>query len=143
MATHQPGSPGFNPHTGYDCDGGFTGCYYNTLDLTGLRCSSEPIARSTFDWLSGLPVQSVSPHNFSVRWQGNFTFAAGTYTFTEIMSDGMRIYIDGNLAFNRWFHTTPPALSLHITLTQRNHLITVEFYERTRNPTAHVTWVTN
>ena len=48
-----------------------------------------------FDWGSDSPDASLEPRNFSVRWQGNITFAQGDYTFTAITSDGMRVYIDG------------------------------------------------
>jgi uncharacterized protein YkwD len=124
--------------------GAFTGCYYNTLDLTGNPVFERTDSQINFDWSSGPPAASVTPNNFSVRWQGNFTFASGNYTFTVNTSDGMRIYIDGTLVFNRWMNMNPPRImALHTTLTQGNHLITVEYYEATGDPTAHVSWIQN
>ncbi len=124
--------------------GAFTGCYYNTLDLSGSPVLVRTDSQINFDWTSAPPSPAVLPHNFSVRWQGNFVFAAGTYTFTETISDGMRIYIDGVLVFNRWTNMDPArVMAFRPTLTQGNHLITVEYYEATGVPTAHVSWVKN
>jgi uncharacterized protein YkwD len=138
-AATQPPAPGTCPAP---ATGAFTGCYYNTLDLTGSPVFVRTDPQINFDWFSSPPNAAVSPHNFSVRWQGNFTLAAGNYTFTLTASDGMRVYIDGVLIFNHWTNTNPPrVMAFHTTLTQGNHLITVEYYEASGDPTAHVSWV--
>ena len=121
----------------------FTGCYYNNITL-----SSNPVLVRTdnqinFDWQFNAPDPSVTGNSFSVRWQGNFTFDQGSYTFTAITSDGMRIYIDGNIVLDRWRDQPPYIYTIQSTLSQGNHLIVVEYYEHTGSATAHLSWRKN
>jgi len=73
------------------------------------RRSSGLIARSkiNFYWGNDSPDRSLPPLNFSARWQGNFNFDQGNYMFTVITSDGMRLYIDGNLIIDQWRDQPP------------------------------------
>src|SRR6185312_14417233 len=118
----------------------FTGCYYNTLDLTGDPALVRTDNQIAFNW----GISSFSPYvtvqNFSVRWQGNFTFSQGDYAFTIITSDGMRAYIDGNLFFDRWRDQAPTMYTSRQTLTAGIHLITVEYYQHTGSPQAELSW---
>ena len=45
-------------------------------------------------WGSGSPGTGVAVDGFSAKFEGDFTFAAGTYRFTSVVDDGMRLYID-------------------------------------------------
>jgi hypothetical protein len=120
--------------------GAFTGCYYNTLDMTGTPVLVRTDGQINFDWGTGSPAVSVTPNNFSARWQGSFSFAQGTYAFTAMSSDGMRIYIDGNPILDRWRDQAATTYVVRQTVSAGTHLITVEYYERTGWPTAHLTW---
>jgi hypothetical protein len=121
----------------------FTGCYYNNTDLAGTPALVRTDSRINFDWWYTSPASSVSKVNFSVRWQGNFFFTQGTYTFLAMASDGMRIWIDGNLILDRWRDQPVYNYTLRPTLTQGNHLVTVEYYERTGTGTAWLSWQKN
>ena len=120
--------------------GAFTGCYYDNTSLTGNPVFIRTDSQINFDWGGGSPDKSLSPGNFSVRWQGNVTFAQGAYTFTVITSDGMRLYIDGNIVLDRWRDQPPYIYTVAQTLGQGNHLITVEYYERNFAATAVLSW---
>jgi uncharacterized protein YkwD/chitodextrinase len=120
--------------------GSFTGCYYTNIDLSGSPALVRTDSQINFDWGSSSPDPSIPAGDFSVRWQGNFTFTAGTYSISAMTSDGMRVYIDGNDVVDRW-HDQPIALyRAQQTLTQGVHLITVEYYEHTGWSSAHVSW---
>jgi hypothetical protein len=82
----------------------------------------------------------MSASEFSVRWQGYFSFEQGTYTFTALASDGMRLYIDGVPVLDRWRDQPPYIYRVRRTLSAGSHLITVEYYQHTGWPTAHVSW---
>jgi chitodextrinase len=118
----------------------FTGCYYNNIDLSGNPVLSRTDSQINFDWASGPPDPSVAPVDFSVRWQGNFSFGQGTYTFNVVTSDGMRLYIDGNPVLDRWRDQSPYMYQIQLTLSAGTHLITVEYYDHTRSSTAHLSW---
>ena len=86
--------------------GAFIGCYYSNITLSGSPSLIRTDPQINFDWGGNTPDRAVSRGGFSVRWQGNFTFAQDTYTFTALSSDGMRLYIDGQLVMDRWYNQT-------------------------------------
>ena len=121
----------------------FTGCYYRSLDLSGNPTVVRSDSQINFDWWNNGPPDRSLANGFSVRWQGNFTFDAGTYTFTALTSDGMRVYIDGNLVLDRWRDQPTYMYVVRPTLSQGNHLITVEYYSRSGGGTANLSWQNN
>ena len=123
--------------------GAFTGCYYGNTNLTGNPSFVRTDNQINYDWGSGTPDSSLAPDNFSVRWQGIFNFAGGDYTFAAITSDGMRIYIDGNNVLDRWRDQPPYMYFIRQTLSPGNHLVVVEYYERTNSAIASLTWQGN
>ena len=123
--------------------GAFTGCYYNNITLSGDPTVTKTDSQINFDWGSGFSGSPLQSNNFSVRWQGNFTFDQGNYTFTVITSDGMRVYIDGTNILDRWSDQPPSMFTASKTLSQGSHLVVVEFYDHTGWPTAHVSWQKN
>lgn len=120
--------------------GAFTGCYYNDVTLSGAPTLIRTDNAINFDWGTGSPAPSITPNAFSARWQGYFNFAQGSYSFTAIASDGIRVYIDGSLVLDRWRDEASTMYTVVQTLSSGSHLITVEYYEETGWPTAHLTW---
>lgn len=121
----------------------FTGCYYNNTDLNGVPVLIRTDSQINFDWRLASPDPSVPAANYSVRWQGNFSFGEGTYTFYATTSDGMRMYIDGVLVLDRWRDQPVYTYIVRRALSQGTHLITVEYYERTRSAAAYLSWQKN
>ncbi len=123
--------------------GAFTGCYYNNQDLIGTPALVRTDNFINFSWGAGSPDPSVTALNYSVRWEGIFNFDQGNYVFFPIISDGMRMYIDGNAVMYRWRDQPVNAYRVLQTLSQGNHLITVEYYEHTGTATAILSWLKN
>src|SRR5262249_36545649 len=69
-------------------NGGYLAEYFPNRTLSGVpafrRCESW-VGQS---WEYGGPGGGLDPDNFSVRWTGRFSFAAGTYTFFGSVDDG-------------------------------------------------------
>jgi hypothetical protein len=118
----------------------FTGCYYNGITLTGSPALVRTDNSINFDWNSGSPSNAISPTNFSVRWEGTFTFNSASYSFTVVASDGVRVYMDGVNILDAW--KDQPATTYHVnqTLSSGSHLVTVELYEHTGGSTVQVSW---
>ncbi|MGD1093054.1 MAG: Ig-like domain repeat protein [Bryobacteraceae bacterium] len=121
----------------------FIGCYFNNINLSGNPAFVRTDSQISFDWGNGSPASSLTPANFSVRWQGNFAFNAGTYAFSAVTSDGMRVYIDGNLLLSEWQNQPPSMYSFSTTLTAGSHLVVVEYYDQSDNATAMLWWWQN
>jgi hypothetical protein len=92
------------------------------------------------DWGSGGP-SGTAPDTFSIRWQGNFTFNAETYTFTVGADDGVRLKIDGVTHIDDWTDHAYRETSKTVTLTGTTHLIEVEYYENGGEARVEVRWV--
>ena len=121
----------------------FTGCYYSNIILDGAPAMVRTDSQINFDWGGNPPDRSVGRGAFSVRWQGSFEFDQGAYTFTALTSDGMRLYIDGNLVLDRWFDQAATQYTVQQTLSQGVHVIAVEYYEHSGWSAAHLTWQPN
>jgi uncharacterized protein YkwD len=136
-------APGL-PVSGQVCpppaSGAFTGCYYSNTTLSGNPVLVRTDAQINFDWGFSQPAASVPAGPYSVRWQGDFSLTAGMYTFTAMTSDGMRVYIDGNLILDRWYDQPAYIYNVRQTLSAGTHRIVVEYYDNTGYATAHLSW---
>lgn len=119
--------------------GTFVGCYYTDRNATnlGLVRSDNPI---NFDWGSGSPDPSIPADNFSVRWNGDFGFAADTYNFTVTGDDGIRLIIDGNTVLDKYYDQSPTTYVVPVTLTSGTHNIKLQYYENGGGAVARLSW---
>jgi hypothetical protein len=88
----------------------------------------------------GSPGPSVSTDHFSARWTRYIEVRPGTYRFTATSDDGMRVAVDGVWIINEWNDHASKTVSVDRTLSEDDHLITVEFYENLGEAVARVSW---
>lgn len=120
--------------------GAFRGTYFSDKGLT-TQAFQRVDANIQFDWGTGGPGTGVGADNFSVRWEGDWSFAtAGTYRFSTTSDDGSRVFVDGNLVVNHWSDHGPTALTGDVSLTAGTHRVKVEYYEAAGGASAHVSW---
>ena len=123
-------------------NGVFTGCYFSGIGLSGTPSKTTTDPTIMFDWSNAFAGRPAPMSNFSVRWQGNFNFTSGNYTFNTVTSDGMRVYIDDpkTPVLDSWKDQAPTFYSFPKTLSG-NHLIIVEFYNKASGwPISYVWW---
>lgn len=120
--------------------GAFTACYFGNTNLTGNPVIARTEGQVNWDWSGGLPSPSLQLGNFSARWAGNFSLTGGNYVFTATTSDGMRLYVDGQVVLDRWRDQAASTYSIKQSLVAGKHLITVEYYDHNRSGTARVSW---
>jgi len=123
------------------------GEYFNNADLSGspatIRDDSQPNSSYLeFDWKLGSPAKDcdVSPDNFSVRWTRTIAFGSGSYRFTVIADDGVRLFIDGQEKLSRWNDHTLTSNTADVMLTAGNHRIVLEYYERWGSAAVSLKW---
>src|SRR5204862_412038 len=109
--------------------GSFEATYFNNVSLSGTPVVDRCDAAINYDWGTGAPTAGVNADNFSVRWSGNFDFAAGTSTFTATADDGIRVYVDGTLLINAWKDQGPTTYTAPVSLTAGTHAVVVEYYD--------------
>jgi hypothetical protein len=109
--------------------GVWRGEYYNNVNLTG-----SPLVRYDekirFDWGQGSPMAGINSDNFSVRWTRRISLKAGTYRFTVRADDGVRLWVDGRLLIDQWHDGPARTFSVERAMSQGQHDIRVEMYER-------------
>jgi uncharacterized protein YkwD len=118
----------------------FEGCYYNNTTLSGNPTMVRNDPSVDFLWGADSPGPSLSSWGFSARWQGNFSFAGGNYAFTVSASDGIRIYIDGELILDRWRDQPANTYRINRAIAPGNHLVAVEYYTETGLALAQLSW---
>jgi len=119
------------------------GEYFNNTDLTGkpVLVRDEGDSSLNFDWGLRSPDSScgVNIDNFSARWTRNVTFGEGIFRFTVTGDDGIRVFIDNQLKFDRW-QEQMLSESFDVPLTAGNHLIRVEYFERWGSAAIKLSW---
>ncbi len=120
----------------------FEATYFNNMTLTGTPVVDQCESAINYDWGTGSPTAGVNADGFSVRWTGQFTFAAASYTFTATADDGIRVYVDGNLLIDKWVDTSAATYTATATLSAGTHAVKVEYYENGGAAVAKVSWQT-
>jgi hypothetical protein len=112
------------------------GTHFATLVLTRIDSTIN------FNW-SGSPATGVKSDNFSVRWTGRVEApVSGTYRFSTVSDDGIRVWVNGQLVINNWTdHASTTNTSAAISLTAgTRYTLKVEYYEHTGNTVARLQW---
>jgi hypothetical protein len=112
--------------------------YFANATLTGTAartaCEAAPLNRG---WASGGPT-GVPVDNFSVRWDGAFSFTAGSKTFSGSSDNGMRVWLDGVQIIDRW--TTAGPWTLTRSVTAGPHTVRIDYVERTGSAFVRLSW---
>jgi hypothetical protein len=119
------------------------GEYFGNLALNGkpalVRDDGE--GQLNFDWGLAGPDSDcgINIDHFSARWTRTATFGAGVFRFTVTADDGVRIYLDGQLKFDRWVDQMATH-TFDVELTAGNHQVTVEYFERWGSAALKLSW---
>ncbi|UYZ63631.1 PA14 domain-containing protein [Hymenobacter weizhouensis] len=132
-----PGSGGSTTGTGLQAT------YYNSPDLSGSAVLSRVDAQVNTDWGSGSPGTGVTADRFSVRWTGQVLApVSGTYTFSTVSDDGVRLWVNGQQVINNWTThppTTDNAPGISLTAGQKAD-IKLEYFENTEGAVCRLQW---
>jgi hypothetical protein len=120
------------------------GEYFNNQTLSGSpsMVRDDGTGSLNFDWGLGSPSTScaIGVDNFSVRWTRTVSFNAGAYRFTVTSDDGFKLYVDDQLALNKWFDQPPTTYTVDVSLTEGNHTVKMEYYENGGGALAKLSW---
>jgi hypothetical protein len=114
-----------------------TGAHFGALVLTRVDSTVN------FGWGTASPAAGVTADNFSVRWTGRVEApVTGTYRFSTMSDDGIRVWVNGQLVINNWTdHAVTTNTSAAIALTAgTRYAVRVEFYDHTGGATARLQW---
>ncbi|MEV6923359.1 PA14 domain-containing protein [Dactylosporangium sp. NPDC051485] len=103
--------------------------YFANKTLSGVPAVTRLDDAVDFDWGEGSPDPAIPADQFSARWTKTTQLAAGTYEFTVIGDDGVRLYVDGKLVLDSWVDQGAAPHVVSRTLGQGTHVIVLEYYE--------------
>jgi len=113
-----------------DTFNGWRGEYYANPDLSGRPAFVRDDAEIAFDWQEFSPGSGIPIDNYGARWSRSASFQAGDYRFYSVADDGVRILIDGELVVDEWRDSPAEPYESVVSLTEGEHDIVVEYYER-------------
>lgn len=124
---------------------GWYGVAYPNPDFTGTPVvlhDGQPVERLSFNWGEQSPAANISSDYFSTRFIRQVTVAeSGLYEFNINANDGIRLYIDGQLVFDRWNASGPNAYNKVLYLEKGTHTLKVEHREGTGVSGLQVDWL--
>ena len=121
---------------------GLKGEYYDNINFTNLKLTrTDP--QVNFDWGTGSPDASIGADTFSVRWSGLLLVPeTGTYTFSTLNSDGVRLYVNGVAVIDDYVDQSTnwkDGAAVKLTAGQMVDL-QMEYYENTGSAVAKLKW---
>lgn len=116
------------------------GEYFANADLSGLPVLVRNDPQLDFTWGDGSPADVIPADGFSARWTRRVNLEAGTYRFALIHDDGARLFIDGLKLIDEWRDSSTTTHTASIPLSGGPVEIVVEFYERTGQARASLSW---
>ncbi|HUX77835.1 MAG TPA: PA14 domain-containing protein, partial [Anaerolineae bacterium] len=119
--------------------GPWQGEYFNNQGLTGVPVLVRTDAALDFNWGWEAPAAGMNRDEFSVRWSGTFPFEAGRYRFTTTTDDGVRLYVDDQAIVDAW-RPMRGTRTGYTSLSQGNHAVRVEYFDRSQAAMARVAW---
>jgi len=109
---------------------GWQAAYYNNTTLQGTPVYTESLPTGiNINWGSGSPNPAVPVDNWSARFTSSQLFNQGTYEFVVSSDDGVRVYVDGALVWDRWIGRVLTTDRFQLNLTAGTHSLIVEFLE--------------
>jgi autotransporter-associated beta strand protein len=121
---------------------GLKGEYFDNTDFTNLKFTRTD-AQVNFDWGTGSPSNSMAADTFSVRWSGLLLVPeTGTYTFSTLNSDGVRLYLNGVPVIDDYVvQTTHWKDGAPVNLTAGQWVdLQMEYFENTGSAVAKLKW---
>jgi hypothetical protein len=117
--------------------------YFNNKFLTAPSVLTRTDATVNFDFGGVSPAAGVNADNFSARWTGQVEApVTGSYTFSTVSDDGVRLWVNGVQVINNWTDHAPTLDNgAAITLTAgQKYDIRMEFFESAGGAVARLLW---
>ena len=79
--------------------------YWNNPDMEGSPDHTASVGVINYNWGTGSPDASIGADTWSGQWTSNIEFSPGTYRFTTVSDDGVRLYVGDKHIILDWNKT--------------------------------------
>jgi hypothetical protein len=110
-------------------DENYSAQYFKNKGLQGQPLLTRQDSDINFDWSFGSPDSSIPNDNFSARWTRTIQTEEGDHKFTIRADDGVKLWIDGQLIYDKWRDQPPTTDIIYAHLTEGSHQLVFEYYE--------------
>jgi hypothetical protein len=116
------------------------GAYWANRFLDGDPALVRNDAAIDFYWDTDAPDLGLPTDNFSVRWSRRLDLDGGVYRFYAWVDDGVRFYVDDDLALDEWHDNSGDEVYMVDLELAGEHTLVVEYYERGGNALIKFWW---
>lgn len=118
------------------------GEYFNNMSLSGQPVLVRDDSRIDFNWGVGAPEWNVvASDQFSVRWTRSLNFEPGRYQFIAVADDGIRLWVNGQLAIDKWLDSNSGTYFAELELPGGPVSLQMEYYENVGSAVAKLDWM--
>ena len=107
------------------------GVYFNNQYLGGPPAFTRADNEIDFNWKTGSPWPTIAHDHFSARWTGNFDHAPGSYRFSVVTDDGVRLWINNHLIIDEWHDNQDITYQAEVLLPGGTVPLRLDYYENT------------
>ena len=127
-----------------ECDGlpGLKAEYFTTANLTGEPVVVKQDEKISFNWEQGSPEGVNKVDNFSIRWSGTITIGAEDSAIRIFADDGVRVWIDDELAIDGW-KVYDQYLNSEPLAAGSTHKIKIEYFDSGSYAHIYLSLITN
>lgn len=119
---------------------GWQARYWNNTSLVGTPVVTRQETSLDFNWGPGSPDPRVQADQFSARWERYIHLTPGTYRFTAISDDGVRVWVNDRLIIDNWRQQAATRSENSLFLAEGHHLVKVEYFEFSGGASISVSW---
>ncbi len=116
------------------------GEYFNnaTLAAPALFLRDDPAIN--FDWGLTAPIAGFNADNFSVRWTRDLSLNPGTYRFSVMSDDGVRLWVNNTLVIDEWQKQADAQFAANVTLPGGSTPIKLEYFDARDQAVVRLDW---
>lgn len=106
--------------------------YWNNTSQSGSPALSRTESAVNSNWGYGTPDSArIFSDNFSARYSRSFTFVGGNYRFMLSADDGIRLWVDGTVAFDQFGFVGGQSYQVDVAVSPGVHTVRVDYVEKT------------
>jgi hypothetical protein len=103
--------------------------YWNNPDLAGSPAYSTSVGVINYNWGEGSPNASIGANEWSGQWTSNINFSPGTYRFTTVSDDGVRLYVGDKHIILDWTKHPVRTNVATVSLAGGSYPVALDYFE--------------